>query len=126
MEERICPNNWQNCEDCMKLRDCRAGLYHGEPEAIIEIAATVEKQMDKEVVATVENIKRGTWAKRFAEMSEEERWQDMRKYPIPNLHTVEPYKAMAGAIVPGGGGSNRVKKSKKGNKPTVYVWGETL
>lgn len=44
------------------------------------------------------------------------RASDLREKPV--LH--------GGAIVLGGGGSVKRKKSKKGNKPTVYVWGETL
>lgn len=115
-EIRLCPNLWTECQDCRHDEMCKAGLYHGEESIILEIAATVEKQIDKEVAETVANIKKGTWL-----LAEEDFWTWWGKSSTPNLHAKEPMPAGQG--VPGGGSSNSVKQEKKGTKKTIYEWG---
>jgi len=128
---RVCPNGWTDCNLCAHNEACKNGTYTAELEdheletdlgIVIE---DIELPMPAEVVESDAST-RGTWASRFNAMTEAERWEDIRKYHPPNLLHKEPVKCMAGAIVPGGGGTVKVKKSKKGNKPTVYVWGENL
>lgn len=123
MEDMICPNGWTGCQECSHTEMCMAGLYRGE--RIVEVAKIVEKQIHREVVKTVEHIKRGTWADKFLKMSEDERWQDYRKHHIPDLHHKEPIP-LDGPSSPGGGSKSNVKKAKKGTKPTIYKWGSIL
>jgi|GEM_PF-2331446 len=128
MEEikRECPNGWL-CEECLHEEVCAIGQYYIEPEiTIIEIANKIEKEVVKEASKDARNIIRGTWASQFLSMTEDQRWEDYRKHHIGDLMYKEPYKAMAGAIVPGGGSKSNVKKSNKGCKPTVYIWGATI
>ena len=125
MEERVCPNGWKHCEMCSHERKCIAGLYHGEIETIVLAAEIAEAVVSKAAIESAMKIK-GTWFEGFNRMCEEERWRDYRKYHVGDLMYKEPYKAMAGAIVPGGGSKSNVKKSNKGCKPTVYIWGATI
>jgi len=121
-----CPNGWLECSLCAHEKKCKADDYKGEEnvDVVVKAAEVAAKVVNAEVVKNIESI-RGTWPDKFNAMTEEERWKEHRKYPTPNLHTiVDPYKAEVGAIVPGGGGTAKAKKSKKGNKPTVYIWGE--
>jgi len=124
-EDRICPNHWPNCEECKYDRSCKPGHYHIETdlEVVIRAAEVSEKVVNVEVVESVEKC-RGTWFDGFSKMSREERWKDYRKYHVADLVSKDPVKCMSGPTAPGGGGAMKVKKSKKGNKPTVYVWGE--
>ena len=124
-EDRVCPNGWESCEDCKYDRGCKPGSYHIETdlEVVIRAAEVSERVTQREAVESTERIK-GTWSDHFLKMDEAERWEDYRKYHIGDLTYKEPVTCMAGPISPGGGGAMKVKKSKKGNKPTVYVWGE--
>lgn len=116
MEDRICPNNWSDCLHCARERECSAGLYHGE--TIIEIAATVEKQINKEAAKSA-NVIKGL-------QSESDFWGWWGRSSTPNLHAKEPYKCMSGPTSPGGSGVKNCKKEKKGTKPTIYKWGSIL
>lgn len=86
------------------------------------IVIRAEEAVQTEVVESAERI-RETWFKKYSHMSEGERWAEFRKYHIPNLHEKEVIP-LGGPSKPGGGSKTKAKKSKKGNKPTVYVWGE--
>jgi len=128
-EIRQCPHGWVDCSYCANKQRCDDGTYEPEPEPIetdldvvIRAAEVSERVVQAEVMESVEKI-RGTWAERFNVMSEDERWQEHGRYQVPNINSKEPYKAMQGAIVPGGGGKIKTKKDTKGHKPTVYVWG---
>ena len=123
-ELRQCPNGWNDCECCAHQRACIAGMYEPEEdniEIVIKAAAVSEKVIDAEVRESIHKI-RGTWAEGFLKMSEKERWEDLRKYHIPSL--MDKVVLPAGEGSPGGGSKSNAKKSKKGNKKTVYVWGE--
>jgi hypothetical protein len=129
-EIRACPHNWTNCELCANLKACNDGTYTPELEPtesdldiVIKAAEISERVIQAEVVESVIRI-RGTWSERFSQMTENERWAEYRKHKPPDLLAKEPYKCMSGPTAPGGGSSGKIKKSKKGNKPTVYVWGE--
>jgi len=81
-------------------------------EVVIKAAEISTQVINAQVVESVAKI-RGTWSDEFSRMNESERWAEIRRYPTPNLHTVtDPYKAMQGAFVPGGG-----SKSKSPKKP---------
>ena len=112
MEERDCPNGWDNCEECTKERECKAGLYHGE--TIVEVAKIVEKQMIKEAIKSAIIIK--------GLQSDTDFWGWWGKSSPPNLHSKEVLP-LDGPSSPGGGSKANVKKSNKGCKPTVYEWG---
>ena len=111
MEERDCPNGWNNCEECARERECKAGLYHGE--TIVEVAKIVEKQMIKEAIKSALVIK--------GLQSDNDFWGWWSRSSPPNLHEKQPIPAGEGC--PGGGSSNNVKKTNKGTKKTVYEWG---
>ena len=125
-EDRLCPNKWINCEECKYVRECTPRNYHIETdiEVMIRAAEVSERVVNAEVVESVEKC-RGTWFDGFSKMTREERWDDYRKYHIGDLMSKEPVTCMAGPISPGGGGAMKCKKSTKGNKPTVYIWGST-
>lgn len=124
MEDRPCPNGWTECAVCKHERECRAGLYRGEKDILIIAAEICEKSVMAEAKESAEKIK-GTWQEEFLQQPSKDIWAWMNKWKVPNLHEKEPWQAMSGPSAPGGGGAKN-KKSKKGNKPTVYVWGETL
>ena len=126
---RVCPNGWTDCNLCANNEACKNGTYTAELE---------DHELETDLGIVIENIElpvpaevgksdasiRVTWASRFNAMTEAERWVEHRKYHPPNLLHKEEVKCMMGAISPGGGGSNSVKKEKKGTKPTIYKWGE--
>jgi len=91
-----------------------------EPELIPELQ---EHELTTDLGIPIPS-ERGTWSERLNAMSEDERWAEYYKYHPHDLISKEPTKCMAGAIVPGGGGKIKTKKDTKGNKPTVYKWGE--
>jgi hypothetical protein len=124
MKDRPCPNGWTECAVCKHERACRAGLYRGE-NIIIKAAEIVERVVTAEAIESAEKIK-GTWFEEFLKQPSEDIWAWMAKWKVPNLHEKEPWQAMSGPSAPGGGSKSNIKKSKKGNKPTQYVWGETL
>lgn len=121
-EDRICPNNWE-CEYCKYDRECMIGNYHVETglKGAVRAAGAFEWVIQGDVIEREEKG-RGTWADHFLKMDEDERWEDYRKYHEPSLMYKVPIPAGEGK--PGGGCTMKVKKSKKGNKPTVYIWGE--
>ena len=121
MKERVCPNNWEDCTMCSHERKCIAGLYHGEIETIVLAAEMAEAVVSKTAIESAMKIK-GTWFSEFSTMSEEERWQDYRKYHVGDLMYKEPVKCMDGPTSPGGS-SIKYKKNNKGCKPTIYEWG---
>jgi len=122
-----CPNVWFECDLCKHKKECDDGEYKGEltdVEVVVKAAEISKKVVNTEVRKNVESIRGTSWAEKFlTEMSEEERWRELRKYPIPNLHSVaDPYKAEQGAIVPGGSKTGKVKKSNKGTKVFQEPW----
>ena len=122
-ELRQCPNGWEDCECCAHQRACIAGMYEPEEDniqVVIKAAEISEAVVNAEVKESAEKI-RGTWADHYANMSEDERWQDYRKYRAPDLMHKEPVPAGEGS--PGGGSKNGVKGAKKGTKKTIYEWG---
>ena len=123
-EDRVCPNGWK-CEDCKHDRECMNGNYHVETdlEVVMRAAEISEIFVQAEVVESVAKI-RGTWAELYRKMTTEQRWKDYRKYHVADLVHKEPVKCMSGPTAPGGS-SMKVKKSNKGNIPTVYIWGST-
>jgi len=128
-EIRQCPHGWTDCSLCANVIACNDGTYTPEPsheediDVVIKAAEIATKVVNAEVVKSVESI-RGTWSEKFQAMTEEERWKEQGKYPVPNIHSVaDPYKAELGAFVPGGGGKMKTKKDTKGHKPTIYEWG---
>ena len=63
--------------------------------------------------------------KKTVEKKEIKSWLDMfGRYPIPSLLSGE-VMPLDGPVSPGGGSKSKCSKSKKGNKPTVYVWEKT-
>jgi len=125
-EIRVCPNGWIDCHLCKYDVLCKAGLY--EPDisdlGIVVLAAKIaEKVVQAEAVESAYKI-RGTWMEELNRLEEGEIWEWMARYRTPNLHAVEPYKAMSGPTTPGGS-SMKVKKNNKGTIPTVYIWGST-
>ena len=125
-----CPNNWNDCNECLHERDCIAGLYHGEEDVLIkaaeigEIAEIAERTVMAEARESAEKIK-STWQEEFLRQPSDQIWAWMARYRTSGLHAKEPYKAMSGPTAPGGGSKSNVKNSNKGNKPTIYVWEPT-
>lgn len=117
-----CPNGWICSEDCAHYLGIDQCDYVEEEVSIQEIADKIEKQVSVEAKKDAEVIK-----SKHEELDEHEKfWRDWaRTSPPDSLKQREPINAMSGSINFGGGGSVKRKKSKKGNKPTVYVWGET-
>ena len=113
--ERDCPNGWWNCELCARERECKAGLYHGEIDRVVEVADIAEKQIVKEAIKSALVIK--------GLQSDNDFWGWWSRSSPPNLHAKEALP-LDGPSSPGGGSKSNVKKSKKGNKPTQYVWGD--
>lgn len=113
----MCQEGWE-CEDCAYNKGrCTYEEEYREVN-IQEIADQIEQQVSAGAKKDAEAIK---------SREPEDFWQWWgRTSPPDSLKQREPINAMSGAINFGGGNSSRVKKSKKGNKPTVYVWGETL
>ena len=112
-KDMVCPNNWSDCTMCKHERECKAGLYHGE--TIVEVAKIVEKQMIREAIKSAVIIK--------GLQSDTDFWGWWSRSSPPNLHYKEVLP-LDGPSSPGGGSKSNVKKSKKGNKPTQYVWGD--
>ena len=118
-EIRECPNGWTSCNLCAHLKACQAGTYVPEPEP--------EPTTEPELTPSVEELttdlgiviprERGSWAERLSRMTEDERWQEYGRYPIPNPQSVEPWQAMSGPSAPGGGGSCRVPKKPEKKIP---------
>ena len=130
-EIRQCPNGWTDCNLCANLKACEDGTYTAEleeHELETDLGIVIEEVIPvvQDVPEAVESV-RGTWAERLAAMTEEERWQEYFKYHPPNLLHKEPYKAMSGAIVPGGGGKCRVPKKPKKQMPEyLKTFGQQL
>jgi len=118
--ERECPNGWI-CEDCQHESVCAIGQYYVEP-TIIEIAEKIDKEVTQEASKDARAIMRGTWFDNYNRMDEQERWAEYAKWPTPHLH-FKPALPLDGPSSPGGSKS-KCSKSKKGNKPTQYLWNE--
>ena len=72
---------------------------------------------------SAEKIK-STWQEEFLRQPSDQIWAWMARYKRQgDINYKEPLKA--GPSEPGGGSKSNVKKSKKGNKPTIYVWEPT-
>ena len=125
-EIRLCPEGWEDCSLCRYEKLCGAGLY--EPGisdlGIVVLAAKIaEEVVTKDAIESAKKIRR-TWMEELDELPEGGIWEWMARYRTPNLHAVEPYKAMSGPTAPGGS-SMKCKKNTKGTIPTVYVWEDT-
>lgn len=114
-----CPNGWTECELCKyyRLKQCEYDFAE-EKVDLKEIAAEVEKSVARDARESGEKLIK----KRELEEGSLEWFYSMKP---PDNNVLEPINAMSGAIVLGGGSKSGGKKSKKGNKPTVYVWGQT-
>ena len=110
---RECPHDWLDCSLCANLKACQAGTYVPEPEPV-EREPIPELTPGPEELTTDLGVviprERGTWVERLSRMTEDERWAEYGRYPIPNPQSVEPWQAMSGPSAPGGGGSCRVPK----------------
>lgn len=130
--DRECPNGWECSDECSYwdkyIQDC---TYHAhERTELKKIADETEAKVLKKAHEDAEVIKTKQCSDPLTIIggSSETFWAWWGKSsPLdPQNITREPINAMSGAIEFSGGGNVRVKKSRKGNKPTVYVWGETL
>jgi len=111
-QQRRCPHGWTDCKLCYNLKKCKSDL-----EIVIKASEISTRVINAEVAESVAKIK-GTWFDEFAGMSERDRWREYEKYPTPNLHTItDPYKAMPGAFVPGGGSKSKGHKKPKRKIP---------
>lgn len=115
-----CPHNWNNCELCINLEKCKAGMYEPETESpdtesdldiVIKAAEISECVVHTEAVKSVENI-RGELLQSDANF-----WEWWGKSSPPDLHAKEPYKCMSGPTAPGGGGNCKVPKKPKKKIP---------
>ena len=127
MQDRLCPNNWNDCSECLHERDCIAGLYQEEEDVIIkaaeiaEIAEIAERTVMAEARESAVKIK-STWQEEFLRQPSDQIWAWMARHRRPgDINYKEPLRA--GPSEPGGGSKSNVKKSNKGCKPTVYEWG---
>jgi hypothetical protein len=100
MEDRECPNGWTGCEDCLRLKDCTAGLYHGE-------IAELEKQRAREAANSAREI--------IGMQEKEDFWGWWQKSSPPNLHSIP--LPLDGPSAPGGGGKCRVPKKPQKKVP---------
>lgn len=126
MPENNCPNGWPSCEDCQYYQQSLFGPCPIEPD-IQEAAATAEKTVDQEAAKSVKEIKKQNSSdpSRLIRSNSANFWRWWAGSSPPDAFVQrDPINALAGAIVLGGGSKNMRKKSKKGNKPTQYVWGE--
>lgn len=135
-EIRLCPEGWEDCSLCRYVSlaigiDTKTGkrkhtcLYESKSDIdIVVLAAKIaEEVVTKEAIESAHKI-RGTWMEELDQLPEGGIWEWMARYRTPNLHAVEPYKAMSGPTEPGGS-TMKCKKDTKGHKPTVYVWEDT-
>ena len=128
-ELRQCPHGWNDCNLCANYEPCLAGTYVPENE-LTESELTVDLSIpiaEEPAVLPTEYTasERGTWFDRFSRMSTRDRWAEIRRYPRPNFNEKEPYKAMAGAIVPGGGGKCKVPPKPPYKMPEYLKnWGQ--
>ena len=123
-EIRLCPELWGDCDLCKYNSLANTCLYPKSALGIVVLAAKIaEEVVTKDAIESAQKI-RGTWMEELDQLPEGGIWEWMARYRTPNLHAVEPYKAMSGPTAPGGS-SMKVKKSNKGNIPTVYIWGST-
>ena len=115
---RDCPHGWTDCELCANLVACQAGAYVPEPEQEEQdpIPELEENELTVDLGVDIQSV-RGTWSEQFENMTEDERWAEMYRYHPDDLISKEPYKAMAGAVVPGGGGKCRVPKKPQKKMP---------
>ncbi|HWQ41686.1 MAG TPA: hypothetical protein VN456_06575 [Desulfosporosinus sp.] len=124
---RQCPHGWVDCEFCANVKACDAGTYIPETE-LTESELTVDLGIPIVDVQDIPPVKpiseRGTWAERFNQMSEEERWAEYGKYRTPDFN--EKLVLPAGPIKLGGGSKNKSKRrKKKGSKIFTSEWGVT-
>ena len=122
---RVCPEGWNDCGLCANFNLCINGMYEPKEEVsdidiVIKVAEISAKAVNAEVVKNVREI-RGDWFSKFNQMTEEERWQEHGKYPVPNIHAKEVIP-LDGPSAPGGGSKNKAKKSATGNKVFTDVW----
>lgn len=127
---RECPNEWTDCELCAYFRNkqCQYELMEPETEQtdpkILERAAQVaERSVKAEAIKSVEKIKgtwKGEWPEHFMSLNTDEALNEFYKHKTQDLHHKEPLPAGNG--IPGGGGKNRRKKSKKGTKIPIEPW----
>ena len=123
-EIRVCPELWEDCPLCAYASLTNTCLYPKSDLEIVVLAAKIaEEVVAKGAIESAEEI-RGTWMEEFDRLEAGEIWEWMARYKTPNLHAVEPYKAMSGPTEPGGS-TMKCKKDTKGHKPTVYVWEDT-
>jgi hypothetical protein len=111
-----CPQGWLCNEDCAYYLGIERCDYVEEVVNLKEIAATIEVRHIEKAKEDAEKIIRKN------ELGSLEWFYSTKP---PDNSVLEPINAMSGSISFGGGGIKR-KKSKKGNKPTTYVWGEIL
>lgn len=127
-ETRQCPHNWTDCELCANLKACESGTYKPESELEeneLSIDLGIPIAEVPPVTPPLRSTERGTWFDQFSRMSPNDRWADIQKYPRPNFQAVEPYKAMAGAFVPGGGGKCKVPPKPPYKMPEYLKnWGQ--
>ncbi|HUX80400.1 MAG TPA: hypothetical protein VMW10_11770 [Alphaproteobacteria bacterium] len=114
-ETRVCPNFWENCEDCKHDFECGAGLYHGEENILIKAAEIAERVVIKEAIESA-NIIKGTWQEKFLQQPSEDIWVWMGKWRTPNLHSVETLP-LDGPPKPGGGSKSRSHKKPQKETP---------
>jgi len=120
MQDRICPNFWENCEDCKHDFDCRAGLYHGE-NILIKAAEISERVTHEEAIKSVKTLKgnkvtlKGDMVAGFMSLTTDEFMNWFYGWRVQSLHHKEPIP-LDGPSAPGGG-----SKSKKHQKPQRKV-----
>ena len=112
-----CKNGWTDCQDCLNVGPCIAGLYIPieDNTTIIKAAKIAEEVVTEEAIKSAHSIK-GTWQEEFLRLPAEEIWEWMARYKRPgNINYKEPLKA--GPSKPGGGSKSRNHKKPKKEKP---------
>jgi len=118
LNDMECPHDWNNCSECANVELCIAGLYKPNPndhDVLMKAAKIAEEVVTKDAIESAEKIK--------GLQADTDFWTWWGRTSPPNINSKIPLP-LDGPSAPGGGSKIRVKKSKTGNKPTVYVWGD--
>lgn len=119
-----CPQGWTECELCdyYRFKQCEYGFVEDIVD-LKEIAVKLEQEIIKKAKQDAGVIKSKTPLVSADSKTFWNWWgKTSHKHMVNEKDVILP---LGGPVSFGGGGIKR-KKSKRGNKPTVHVWGEIL
>lgn len=125
MQDMICPNGWVECNECLHLQKCIAGMYEPEEdeEPIVKTAKIVEKIMHNEAIKSTESIK-GTVVEKFSKLEGDTWWREFGKRRASDLHVKEALPLLGGVTHGGGSKSKNHKKPQKKMPEYLKTFGQ--